>query len=152
MNPVTAASIVWEGHVLELEVDRTRAPRSMLVTATLDFEDPRRFEEPGWRELGIGVGPGAAYWWSARHLVAVATDATTHEISVDEDILLAFARPDGWLLVCETSAKLFDEQTELSRVDFPDVVTRAHLRDQRLHAELANGARVEIEIGARELC
>lgn len=148
---MTAAVIAWEGHVLELEVDRTRAPRSMLVTATLDSEDPRQFEEPGWRELGIGVGHGAAYWWSARHLVAVSTDATVHEISVDEDILLAFARSDGWLLVCETSAKLFDGQAELSRVEFPDVVRRAHVRDQRLHAELADGAQVEIQIGAREL-
>ena len=151
MNPVTAAVMVWEGHVLELEVDRTRAPRSILATVTFDSEDPRRFEEPGWRELGIGVGHGTAYWWSARHLVAVSPDATIHEISVDEDILLAFARPDGWLLVCETSARLFDEQNELSRVEFPDVVRRAHVRDQRLHAELADNARVEIEIGAREL-
>jgi hypothetical protein len=148
---VAAASILWEGHVLALEVDRTRAPRSMLVTVTVDSEDLARFEEPGWRELGIGVGHGAAYWWSARHLVAVSTDGAIHEISVDEDILIAFARPDGWLLVCETSARLFDEQRALSRVEFPDVVRGAQVRGERLYAELADDARVEIEIGAREL-
>jgi len=43
-------------------------------------------------------------------------------ITADEDIRLAFAAADGWLLVCETSIRYFAEGELASRLEFGEVL------------------------------
>lgn len=65
--------VVADGHVVEIRVDRSGSPRSMIVSVELDYERSWLFDEPGWQDLAIGVSRGVAYWWSARHLVILPT-------------------------------------------------------------------------------
>jgi hypothetical protein len=81
--------------------------------------------EPAWGGLGFGVIQDSLYWWSARRLVLLPGHSAedVRSLQVDEDIHDAFPHGSAWLLVCETSVRLPRFDGELSRINFPDVVT-----------------------------
>ena len=57
-----------------------------------------------------------------------------------------FKTENGWLLVCETSVRLIVGQEERSRVEFGDVIERAHWSDGQLHVEDARGITTSVKI------
>lgn len=121
--------LVAGDHVLEIRVDHSGGPRSMIVSVELDYTQSWLFDEPGWQDLAVGVAGGVAYWWSARHLVLLPTGQPAADpavISADEDIRLAFAVAGDWLLVCETSVRLISSDNhEMSRLEFGEVLLAA---------------------------
>jgi hypothetical protein len=129
-------------HVIEIRIDRSGAPRSVIVSVELDYKQSWLFDEPGWQELAVGVSDGIAYWWSARHLVILPTGERQGEpmvVSADEDIRLALAVAGGWLLVCETSVRLFIDGQLFSRVDFGEVLLAARWEGPQLIVRDAAG-------------
>jgi hypothetical protein len=141
--------VVADRHVIEIRVDRSGSPRSMVVSVELDHDRTWLFDEPGWQELAFGVFNGVTYWWSARHLVILPTGRRQGDpviISADEDIRLAFAVDDGWLLVCETSVRLVDESQVVSRLDFGEVLLAARWEGSQLIARDESGCDIKISV------
>src|SRR5439155_15833520 len=93
------------------------------------------------------------YWWSARRLVIIRTDAPSEirEATLDEDILYVFAHAGDWVLVCETSLRLHRGATEVARVEFPEVITFARLEGSQLVVEDAGGVTRGIAISTAGL-
>jgi len=122
----------------------------MRVGVELDGQRTWQFEEPGWQDLAYGVSDlGVAYWWSARHLVALPT-GLPHEgpqvMSTDEDIRLAFSVSGGWLLVCETSVRLLSGDREVSRLEAGEVLLSARWEGSHLIVGDASGGVLTIRI------
>src|SRR5260370_8595054 len=141
--------VVAGGHVIEIRVDRSGSPGSMIVSTDLDYERAWVFEEPGWQGVAVGVWDGVAYWWSARHLVVLPTGQRGGDpvmISTDEDIRLVFAVADGWLLVCETSARLFSDSQVVSRLDFGEVLLAARWEGPPLIVPDASGHDIKVVV------
>ena len=141
--------IVADGHVIEIRVDQSGRPRSMIVSTELDYEQSWLFEEPGWQDLAVGVSGGVVYWWSARHLVVLPTGQYRGDpvvISAEEDIRLVFSVADDWLLVCETSALLVTGSQVVSRLDFGEVAIAARWKDSRLLIRDANGNDIRVSV------
>jgi hypothetical protein len=139
--------VVADGHVIEIRVDRSGSPRSMVVSVELDYKQSWLFDEPGWQDLAVGVSGGVAYWWSARHLVVLPTGQRQGDpviISTDEDIRLAFAVAEGWLLVCETSARLVSDGQMVSRLEFGEVLLAARWEGSRLLVREASGHDIKV--------
>lgn len=139
-------------HVVEIRADRSGAPRSMIVSVELDHERSWLFDEPGWQDLAVGVADGVAYWWSARHVVILPVGVPQDEpvvISVDEDIRLAFAVAGGWLLVCETSVRLFTGVQEVSRLEFGEVLVAARWEGSCLVVRDATARDAKVVLGDR---
>jgi hypothetical protein len=127
--------VVANGHVIDIRVDRSGSPRSVIVSVELDYDQSWLFDEPGWQELAVGVSDGVAYWWSARHLVVLPTGQRRRDpliICADEDIRVAFAVAEGWLLVCETSVRLYSDSHVVSRLDFGEVLLAARWEGSQL--------------------
>lgn len=127
--------VVVTCHVIEIRVDRTGAPRSMVVSVELDYERSWLFEEPGWQDLAVGVTDSVAYLWSARHLLVLPTAEQQGDpvvIGADEDIRLVFAVARGWLLVCETSIRYFTDGELVSRLDLGEVLLAARWEGPQL--------------------
>lgn len=140
-------TVVADGHVIEIRVDRSGGPRSMIVSIELDYEQSWLFDEPGWQDLAVGVSDGVAYWWSARHLVVLPTGQRQGDpviITTDEDIRLVFVVAEGWLLVCETSARLFSDSQVISRLDFGEVLLAARWEGSRLIVRDASGHDIKV--------
>jgi hypothetical protein len=146
-------TFVVNDHVIAVALDAHNAPRSLGVSISLDGLHLRSFEEPGWRLPGYGVAGREFYWWSARRLVVVPVDAPRElrEFALDEDILCVFARGDSWLLVCETSIRLRDGATEVSRLEFPEVVTSARVEGDLIVVEDAGGVLRHIAVSSERL-
>lgn len=141
--------VVTDRHVIEIRVDRSDSPRSMVVSVELDHEQSWLFDEPGWQDLAYGVFDGVAYLWSARHLIILPTgrrQADPVVISTDEDILVAFAVDDDWLLVCETSVRLMSGSKIASRLDFGEVLQAVRWAGPLLIVRDANGSDIKIVI------
>jgi hypothetical protein len=142
--------VVADDHVVEIRADRSGGARSMIVSVELDHRQSWLFDEPGWQELAVGVAGGVAYWWSARHLVLLPTGQRTGDpvvISADEDIRLAFAVADDWLLVCETSARLVrSDNHEVSRLEFGEVVLAARREGPALVLRDASDQEIKVVV------
>jgi hypothetical protein len=121
---IRQTTIVGGSRVIHLRVDECHYPHSMTATITVDDGREWTFEEPGWLPLGFGVHERVIYFWSARHLL-VLPDGRADNLNdrwFDEDILLVFAVPDdSWLLICETSVRLWDGAANEARVELGDV-------------------------------
>lgn len=111
------------------------------------------FHEPAWRPLAFGAAGETAYWWSARRLVVMPAtkgeDLETFEL--DEDILLVFRVAYGWLVVCETSARLWTRSGERGRLDFPDVVTDARWDDDSMVIEICGRGPTQVLVEEESL-
>lgn len=141
--------VVANGHVIDIRVDRSGSPRSMIVSVELDYDRSWLFDEPGWQELAIGVSDGVAYWWSARHLVVLPTGQRRSDpviISADEDIRLVFAVAEGWLMVCETSARFVSDGQVVSRLDFGEVLLAARWEGSHLVVRDADGHDIKVVV------
>lgn len=143
-------------HVLQTIVAAENAPESVRLTVRVDYAREWSFEEPGWRELGYGATDTWAYVWSARHLIALQPDDTESdplEIRTDEDIVMVFVVGRRWLLICETSLRLFDGAEPVARVESGEVVAEARWEEgQLLIHDLGGGlTRVRIANGGLEV-
>jgi hypothetical protein len=142
-------TVVVGDRVVHVRVDRSGAPRSMIVNVEVDYERSWSFEEPGWQDVAFGVAEGRLYWWSARHLVVLPLVDDQGEpimVSADEDIRFAFAVPDGWLLVCETSVRLVGGNGEVSRLELGEVLLAARWEASQLVVRDAAGDDVKVVI------
>jgi hypothetical protein len=150
---MTATTFVAGGHVFQVLVDFTFAPKSMAVTIRADGEREWTFEEPGWRPLGYGLGDHGFYLWSARRLISFG-DAGLREpelIALDEDIIAVFHLGRTWLAVCETSVRLLGHAGELSRVELHEVATQVRLDGRVLVLDGPSGVQIKLDVGAKQL-
>jgi len=122
-----ALTIVVGKRVFAFHADARDTPRSLGISVTVDGVSLWSSEEPGWRDLAVGVEGGSVYWWSARRLMALENSepVDVHVIDVDEDIVRVFKTNMGWILVCETSLRLHTSMEEVHRIELPDVVDDA---------------------------
>jgi hypothetical protein len=122
--------------------------RHMKVTITRDDRVQWTYRHASWRPLAVGCGGGTAYFWSARDLVVLPDDHDDDPsvLAVDEDLLFVFKTEIGWLLVCETSVRLIIGREERSRVEFGDVIERAHWSEGQLHVEDARGITASMRV------
>ena len=147
--------VVAGRHVIEIKVDRSASPRSMIVSVDLDHRQSWLFDEPGWQDLAVGVTDGVAYFWSARHLVVLPAGERPGDpvvITADEDIRLAFAVADGWLLVCETSIRYFADGELAAKLDFGEVLQAGRWEGPRLVVQDAAGRDIKVVIRAAVTC
>jgi len=141
-------------HVIQLEIrDAAHKPQWIDVAATIDYARTWTFTEPGWRRLALGVARDHPYLWSARRLIVLPTTAAEEpaQVDVDEDILLVFAEDNGWLIVCETSVRLFEGLTEVSRLELGDVVVHARREHDTLRVLDASARLVDVIIANDKL-
>lgn len=145
--------VVVAGHVVRISVDDQDAPASLQVTLHVDGQRLRSFEKVGWRVPRYGVSDGTFYCWSARRIVSVAVGATNEieQVDTDEDIIVAFRRPSGWLLICETSVRLVHDGHEVARLEYDDVLVDAFVEDEELVVTDASGSAKRVAIASRAL-
>src|SRR5881275_3048782 len=95
----TGVTFVVGTHTVEVHIDNQGAPRTVGVRVSIDGRAVGTYEEPGWRPLGFGTLDDCFYLWSARRVTVVPMQppSRSHQMSVDEDIVVAFGRGDGWL-------------------------------------------------------
>lgn len=122
-----ALTVVVGKRVFVFHVDGRDTPRSLGISVSVDGVTLWSSEEPGWRDLAIGVEGGSVYWWSARRLMTLENSelVDVRVIDADEDIVRAFRTNAGWILVCETSVRLHTGVEEGHRIELPDVVDDA---------------------------
>lgn len=144
-------SIVSGRRIVQVELER-------LDERTLDVvvrEDGRKwsFREPSWRSLSFGSNGTDVYWWSARRVVILplAEKDDIRNIDTEEDILLVFRLPTGWLLVCETSLRLWTNGVAAARIDFSDVVDNARWERGHLVVDVSGAEPVRVEVGESHL-
>ena len=120
-------TFVVDNHVIDVAWDDSEAPRSGVVNLRLDGSEIATFIEPGWLSPRFGMFNRTFYWWSARRLVVLPVDAPDklEQIDADEDLIVVFGQPTGWLLVCETSIRLVNNGLEVSRLEFGEVLVDA---------------------------
>jgi hypothetical protein len=141
-------------HVIEVRVDRSGSPRSMIVSVELDYERSWLFDEPGWQDLAVGVADSVAYLWSARHLLVLPTVGRQGDplvIGADEDIRLVFAVSGGWLLVCETSIRYFTEGELASKLEFGEVLLAGRWEGPQLVVRDAAGQDIKVVVSGGHL-
>jgi hypothetical protein len=144
-------TLVVGNSIFEVLVDGSDAPRSVSVELRQDGERVRGWEEPGWRQIGLGAIGESFYWWSARRLAVVGANRQIRfETQTNEDILFAFSSPHGWLIVCETSALLVPEGADSSpqSIEFGEVVQSCRFDGFDLAVELANGTHHSVAVGS----
>jgi len=155
MSGSQGAVVVVAGcHVIEIRVDRSGSPRSMIVSVELDHEQSWLFDEPGWQDLAVGVTDSVPYLWSARHLVVLPTGEPQGDplvITADEDIRLAFAVADGWLLVCETSIRFFADGRLSSKLEFGEVLLAGRWEGPQLVVRDAAGRDIKVTVSEGHL-
>jgi hypothetical protein len=156
-GPAITTFVVWS-HVVVVELDMLDLPRSLGVTLHLNGRRLRSFEEPGWKLLGYGVSDRQFYWWSARRLVALELPSAREDqevafdqIDVDEDILEVFCLPPGWLFLCETSLRLFVEDRETARLQYPEVLVEAYVEGDQIIVQEADGHLSRVHIDGHNL-
>jgi hypothetical protein len=146
-DSVALQTLVVGTSIFEMSVDHSDAPRSLSVEVRQDGLRVRGWEEPGWRTIGLGLAGETFYWWSARRLVVLGLQRVQFETETTEDLLYAFATQYGWLIVCETSARLVQEVGDSPKgVEFDDVVGSCHFDGVLLKVELTNGTQRSVEV------
>ena len=129
--------------------------RTMSVTITRNDQLEWTYDQPAWRSLALGCGNGAAYLWSARAVIVLPGEGGTDPdvLEVDEDLLFVFKAEASWLLVCETSVRLFVGRDEKSRIEMGEVIEHARWNKGSLLVEDASGTTTPIHIsGERLIC
>jgi hypothetical protein len=124
------------------------AKEMLAVTITRDDQVEWTYQMASWRPLAVGHGRGSAYLWTARDLVILPGDPGEDPValSVDEDLLVVFRTAAGWVLVCETSARLADLQGEISRIELADTAERVWWAAGALQIEDASGMTAAINV------
>ena len=132
--------------VFRIQQGPVSTDHKMRVTITRDDRLEWTYHHASWRPLAVGCGSGSAYVWTARDIVVLPDDpdGDPHVLHADEDLLFVFKAENKWLLVCETSVRLIVGQQERSRLDFGEVLERAHWSEGRLLVEDASGMRARI--------
>lgn len=147
-------TLVANRRLIEIETERDDVPQSIGVAVRIDGHRRWSSEEPGWRELGVGVTVDGVYFWSARRLVELPIDdeAEATVLDADEDILVSFANDDGFVLVCETSVRLMLMGRESARLEMPEVIELARWQDDVLELRDAAGATHQVAVSEGRLC
>lgn len=110
------------------------SPFTVTITVCLDTRFEWTLNEPGWRPICFGVSNDVPYLWSARNIIVLESSGPRRLKPVDreEDILYAFRRPQGWLLVCETSIRYESSELQVERLDFGTPLHLARIQDHQL--------------------
>jgi len=146
-------NLIVDDHIVRFAIDAAAAPMSLSVEVYVDGRRVRSWEEPGWRDIQLGVTRGRPYWWSARRLVALPLDASERplEVTIDEDVVFVFGLQTGWLVVAETSVRLLHDGDETARLELSDVVESCTFDGTTLHVAMGNAATAAIIVSATEL-
>ncbi|MCB1027248.1 MAG: hypothetical protein KDB24_05740 [Microthrixaceae bacterium] len=153
MIGVEVRTVVVGHRVVEIEMGVDDRPHSLGLSVRIDGDKRWSSEEPGWRDIAVGVDEGLFVWsLELRGVVLRSPDDGACSIDSDEDIVVAFRADPGWLLACETSLRLVRGDAELSRLELPDVIEDAHWAGESLLVRCANGmsVRVAVEAGGLE--
>lgn len=152
-DSLSVQMLVVGNSIFEVSVDHSDAPRSVSVEVRQDGRRVRGWEEPGWRPIALGAAGDAFYWWSARRLSVLGSERVQFEAETTEDVLYVFSTPYGWLIVCESSARLALEAGGLTRtVEFDEVVGSCRFDGVDLEVELTNGAQRSVRVTGDGLC
>jgi len=112
------------------------------ITITLDGRRQWHFSAKGWRRLSVGYNGSTPYLWTARSVVVLPRSAKDEPSVIpveDEDVLYVFSTEGGWLLVCETSLRLFRNEVEVARAEFGEVL---------MHASFDRGSLTLVDMGS----
>jgi len=152
MITVEVRTVVVGSQVVEVELETDDRPRSLGLSVRVDGAKRWSSEEPGWREIGLGVDDGL-FVWTARRLVVVplGADDVACSVDTDEDIVAVFRVGAGWLLVCETSIRLVLDDAERSRLELPDVFADVRWSGRHLLVRCVNEASVRVAVAVGEL-
>lgn len=135
--------------IFTFEIDDEDVPLSIGIVVSVDGGRRWSSEEPGWRDLAVGVDGMCVYWWSARRLM-VLLEPDSQEVIViesDEDILWVFRAREDWILVCETSVQLHAVEREASRIELGDVIQEARWDGALLVLRDDSGTTISVEAG-----
>jgi hypothetical protein len=149
----TVTILVANRRLVEVETARDHVPQSISVAVRIDGQRRWSSEEPGWRELGMGVTAHGVYFWSARRLVElpIEHEAEATIVDAEEDILVSFAYDHGFVLVCETSVRLILMGEESTRLEMPEVIELARWQDDVLELRDAAGAAYQVAVSEGRL-
>lgn len=142
----SALTVVVGKRVFVFHVDERDTPRSLGISVSVDGVSLWSSEEPGWRDLAVGVEGGSVYWWSARRLIALETSEPVDVlvIDADEDIVAVFKTNVGWILVCETSLRLHTSAEEVHRIELPEVIDDATWDNSVLVVRYTQGGTIAV--------
>lgn len=145
--------VVVDSRVYAFSLDQRDVPRSLGIRVSVDGDSRWSSEEPGWRDLSIGVEAGSVYWWSARRLMAFGSlePLVVDVIDAEEDIVTVFKATVGWIIVCETSIRLHAGQEEVHRLELSDVVVGAIWDDGMLMVRDIRGGTNVVSVSAESL-
>jgi hypothetical protein len=118
--------VVTPDLAFDVRIDIPQDPRSQRLTVEVTGSGNWKSEEPEWGGVGYGFSAERFFLWSARRLIWFQQSGRAPEtLQTDEDLLWAFPLADGWLLVCELSARLYRNGREVHRISPADVVVDA---------------------------
>jgi hypothetical protein len=72
-------------------------------------------------------------------------------LTLDEDLLVVFGIPAGWVLVCETSVRLITGQDQAARIDLADTVEHAWWTGENLHIQDSRGTVTAVTVTANRM-
>lgn len=142
-------TMIVGSRIFTFEIDDEDVPSSLGIVVSVDGGRRWSSEEPGWRDLALGVDGLCVYWWSARRLMALV-EPDSQEVLVidsDEDILWVFRAREDWILVCETSVQLRTVEREGSRIELADVIQEARWDGALLVLRDDSGTTISVEAG-----
>lgn len=112
-----------------------------------------RSTEPGWGGVVFGADGGRTFLHTARSVVVFEAPGVDGALvaTVGEDLVLVAALNHQWLLVCETSVRLLDGSTEVSRLEFGGVVDEARQFDGGVLVTLDTGPTFAVRVTRHSL-
>jgi hypothetical protein len=150
LNVGSETALVCGLRLFRIRVAASDPPRSVRVSIKSGRRPEVNFDQPGWRQIGVGVGVSGSYLWSARAVISLPNDADSDpvvDIVVDEDLLAVFEVSGGWILVCETSVRRVIDGRETGRLEFGDVVeTCVWVSDNELELGLDDGSEQRVSL------
>lgn len=117
-----------------------------LLTVTDNRTRMWQLELAGWRALSVGYSGTTAYLWSAREVIVLPTGSTelmTLKVD-DDDVVSVYAVQALWILVCETSVRMFIDGMPVSRMEFGEVLMSSRWDDETLLVTDVNGVEYPI--------
>lgn len=138
---MTVHNLVVGKHVYQLRTFPTDDFRYAELTLILDQQAEWSLTVPGWAPIYLGASGQTGYFWTVRQLVTLPKMAGEElkVIEVEDDLVLAFRVRKSWLLICETSIRLFVSGSEIDRVQLGEVAISAQWNEDTLYVHDFNG-------------
>ena len=150
LNVGSETVLVCGLRLFKIRVAASDPPKSVRVSIDSGRRPEVNFDQPGWRQIGVGVGVSRSFLWSARAVISLPNNADGDpvvEIVVDEDILAVFEVTGGWILVCETSVRRVVDGRETGRLELGDVIESCQwVSDNELVLGLDDGSAQRVSL------